>query len=190
MIKLQHIISESFINAFTPEEKEKYGKEVWDILQKSYASIGGFHSANNIEELIRDSYLWKMNRKNGKIVAVRIYKDKHGRKSIAAGTDGSEEGKKALFMTMRDDVKLGRSWGEVSGKMEGILIKKFNAQPVPNKYAEKILGKKIMKLNPDGYHYTRLIGGHPHEKVILVGNDVGKFIDKVNDKLEERRKMK
>ena len=31
----------------------------------------------------------------------------------------------------------------------------------------KILKKKILSKNPDGYHYTRMIAGEPHEKMII-----------------------
>jgi hypothetical protein len=41
------------------------------------------------------------------------------------------------------------------------------AKPIDNKYAEFLTGKKILDLNPDGYHYTRLIQGEPHEKIIV-----------------------
>lgn len=32
-----------------------------------------------------------------------------------------------------------------------------------------ILGKEILEYDPDGYHYTRLINGEPHRK-IMIGN--------------------
>jgi hypothetical protein len=44
---------------------------------------------------------------------------------------------------------------------------RIGAKPVDNKYAQLLTDKKILDLNPDGYHYTRLIQGEPHEKVIL-----------------------
>ena len=37
---------------------------------------------------------------------------------------------------------------------------------MPNQYAGLLTGKQILELNDDGYHYTRLIHGEPHEKVI------------------------
>jgi len=185
MIKLNKLLTESYVNVFTREEKEPYAKEVWDILQRSYAKIGGFKGSPDVDDLIDDSWLWKMNRKNGKIISVRIYKDKLGRKSIAAGSDGSDAGKASLFKTLQDDIKLERFWGEASGKMLHILMNKLNAQPVPNEFAAKILGKKILKLHSDGYTYTRLIAGEPHDKIILVGKDVGTFLDKVNKKIQD-----
>lgn len=54
-------------------------------------------------------------RREGKLVAVKLYKDMFGRKSIAAGTDGSQSGKKGFMDLVRDDIRQERSWGEFSG---------------------------------------------------------------------------
>ena len=35
-----------------------------------------------------------------------------------------------------------------------------------SKQITMLTGKEILDLNPDGFHYTRLIQGKPHEKVI------------------------
>jgi len=134
-------------------------------MQLSYEPIGGFLSAKSKEELIQKVAFTKMVRKDGKIVAASLYKDSHGRKRIASGTDGTSIGKLALRQILREDVKFDRAWGEVSGKMEHIA-KKDGAVPYPNILAADLLKKKILELNPDGYHYTRMIQGEPHEKII------------------------
>ena len=67
-----------------------------------------------------------------------------------------------------EDLKLNRSWSEVSGAAAHIKTK-MGYKPIPNKYAADILKKDIRALNPDGIHYTRLIGGVEYEKMI-VGN--------------------
>ncbi len=162
------ILKEAYVNLISEEDKEKYSDVVWEILQKTYAPLGGFKSASSKEELIKDSFLWKLVRRNNKIVAVAIYKDKYGRKGIAKGCDGSIDGKKALISIIREDMKLDRSWGEVSGKLADIMIAKGGI-PVPNTLAATITGKNIISLNPDGYHYTRMIGDQPHEKIIIAG---------------------
>jgi hypothetical protein len=43
----------------------------------------------------------------------------------------------------------------------------MGAKPVPNKFAEFLTSKKVLELNSDGFHYTRLIQGEPHEKLIV-----------------------
>ena len=162
----EELITERYINLIDVTDRKKYGQLVWDMLQSAYKDIGGYKGASSIDELINSSNLWKLVRKNDKIVAVALYKDLKGRKSIGVATDGSAEGKQALLDMWADDLKLNRSWSEVSGKAEHIKLK-HGFKPVPNKYASEILGKEIISLNPDGIHYTRLIGGIPYEKVIL-----------------------
>jgi hypothetical protein len=165
MIKFRTLLSERYINLFNDDIKV-YIDEIWDILQRSYAPIGGFLTASTKEELIQKSWMAKCVKKNGKIVAVRLYKDQHGRKGIAGGTDGSAIGKQWFMKMIQEDIKFGRSWSEVSGAMEHIL-RKSGAEPIPNYLAKSLTGKDILELNPDGYHYTRLIGGEPHEKIIF-----------------------
>ena len=167
----KNFLLERVLNLFTPEEKKEYADEVWEILQKSYSKIGGFKSATDADDLVGDSWLWKVVRRNGKISAVNIYKDKNGRKSIAVGTDGTAQGKKDFYMVKDDDINLGRSWAEVSGAAEHIMLK-GGAKPIPNKYAAILTKKEIVEYNPDGFHYTRLIQGHPHEKIIVGAIDL------------------
>jgi hypothetical protein len=45
-------------------------------------------------------------------------------------------------------------------------MKRLGADPIPSEYAGMLTGKEILDINPDGYHYTRLIAGYPHEKII------------------------
>ncbi len=180
-MKIKDILTEHFINLNTPEEKSQYKDEVWDILQKSYASIGGFKSAVDAEELVDTPGLWKLSRRNGKIVAVGIYRDMHGRKSIAVGTDGSAEGKRDFYKIKNEDVRFGRAWCEASGAVEAIL-KKNGSRPIPAKFASVLTGKQIVEINPDGVHYTRLIQGHPHEKIIF---GVAKLDDALLQKLAD-----
>ena len=159
------------------EEKEKYLDVVWDILQFSYAKIGGVQGTTK-EELLNPEIMWKMVRRNNKIVSVVMYKTTGGRKVVLAGSDGTPEGKKGLYDTLAEDIKLQdrNTWAEVSGAMEHIYINKLGGIPIPNDKAEKVLkqlGKEINKLE-DGYHYTRIIGDSEHTK-IMVGNLPAKY---------------
>jgi hypothetical protein len=164
--RIYNLLTERFINATTEDEMKKYSSVVWEMLNTSYKDIGGYKGASSPEELINKSSLWKLVRKNGKIVAVVIYADNRGRKAIALATDSSIEGKEALMSIWAEDLSYNRAWSEVSGKAEHLKLKK-GFKPVPNKYAAEILNKEILNLNPDGIHYTRLIGGIPYEKAIV-----------------------
>lgn len=165
------LLAERYITLLTPNDRSKYVDVVWDIMEKSYAKLGGFKSADDKQDLLDKTSIWKLVRKNGKIVAASLYKDKFGRKCIASGTDGTSEGKSALMQMWLEDTKQNRAWGEFSGPSEHIKLKQ-GIKPIPNKYASEILDKPIISLNPDGYHYTRMIAGEPHEK-ILAGNVEG-----------------
>lgn len=165
-MRIKEFIIERVVNAFDEPSKLKYADQVWDVLQKSYAKLpGGFGTASSLEELIEKSGLWKVIVRNGKVTAVNIYKDQNGRKSIASGTDGSPQGKLDYKMIKSEDIKLGRAWGEVSDKAE-LMMAKLGAKPIPAKLAPVLTGKKILSYNPDGYHYTRMIAGDPHEKIM------------------------
>jgi hypothetical protein len=162
------ILSERFLNLFKREEIEPYIDVIWDMMERTYEPIGGFKSARSKEDLLNKTFFAKLVRRNNKIVAAALYKDKYGRKAIAKGSDGSSEGIAAVKEIYRDDVKFDRSWGEFFGKPESLLLQ-YGGVPIPNSLAGEILGKPILKLNPNGYHYTRMIDGEPHEK-ILIGN--------------------
>lgn len=165
-MKLKKLIPETYINLFNAE-LNKHIDEIWILLQNAYKDLhGGFATANSKEDLINKTSLTKIVRKNGKIIAVRLYKDSSGRKSIAGATDGTQAGKDAFYKMIDEDILQKRAWGEVSGKMEFIMAKRGGI-PIPNIYAKKLLKKDIISLNPDGYHYTRLINGDPHEKIIF-----------------------
>ena len=165
-MNITDLLLERVVNAFDANKKQHYASQVWELLQKSYSSVpGGFGTAATIEELIEKSGLWKLVVRDGRVTAAGIYRDQFGRKSIAAGTDGTTQGKKDYMMIKDADVKLGRAWAEVSGAPERIMAKS-GAKPLPAKFAKVLTGKEILEYNPDGFHYTRLIAGSPHEKVI------------------------
>jgi hypothetical protein len=150
------------------DAREKYADQVWHMLQHAYKEIGGFLSAANPQELVETAGLWKLQLRADHVSAVVIYKAQHGRKLIGAATDGTSEGKNDLMMILKEDKSLRRSWAEVSGKMEG-MYRKLGADPIPNTRAHELTGKRILNLDEDGVHYTRLIAGHPHVKA-LYGN--------------------
>lgn len=164
------ILKERFLTCFSgDEDQKKYIDDVWNILESSYASIGGTHSSK--EELLEDGVMWKLVRRHNKIVAAVIYKMKFGRKAFLAGTDGTKEGKEGLYSIIREDASQEdrHAWIEVSGKPE-YLYKKYGHVPIPNDIAEKILarmGKSVEEKSADGYHYTRQIGEDHYEKIMM-----------------------
>jgi predicted esterase YcpF (UPF0227 family) len=168
-----HPLNERYINLFSISEKKKYWPEVEDMIRDAYAYIGGYKG--DITEFLGNEYLWKLVRKDGEIKAGKIYKDKLGRKSVCGFTDGTAEGKLAFKVLVKEDLKLGRSWAEVSGKMENIFKYSAGATPFPHsvvKIIMEVLHKDVQEWNPDGYHYTRNIDGQPVEKAIYGKIDI------------------
>jgi hypothetical protein len=178
-MRYHQLLVEKILNLHTPEEKIKYADKIWTMLQRSYKKIGGFKSANSAEELANDPGYWKVVRRGNHITALGVYKqvpNTDNFKMIASATEtelnpegkykATTQGLKDYNMLKKDDIKTKRAWAEVSGPAEKLMLK-AGAKPIDNKYAEFLTGKKILDLNPDGYHYTRLIQGEPHEKIIV-----------------------
>lgn len=149
------------------------------MLQKSYKKVGGFKSAIDADELVRTPGYWKVVVRNGDITTVSLYKrvgntDNFKVYASASDTDynpetdsykASARGIKDYVMVKDADIKTGRAWAEVSGPTERIMARS-GATPISNRFASFLTGKEILELNPDGYHYTRLIQGKPHEKML------------------------
>ena len=72
----EQLITEHFVNCKNEEEMRKYGKVVWDILTKAYEYCGGIKNVNGVEDLIKDTHLWKLYRHENKIKAVICYTDR------------------------------------------------------------------------------------------------------------------
>jgi len=200
---INEVLSETYVNAIGIDDKaiatkKKYLKQVWNILQRSYASIGGIKGDGfgSPEEMLRMP-MWKIGVRNGVVHAVSIYRDKNGRKLVAKGTDGSKEG--MWFINDMAKTERIRSYGEQSKAALGKtlktfpfdVLKPFLATP---EEAEAAVGKKVIPLKkvpkdkwPDDakltlskfpqlidYGYLRDIGGTYMFKVMI--GTVGKSI--------------
>jgi hypothetical protein len=178
-MRAKELLTERILNLHTIQQKAQYADEVWNLLQKAYQKAGGFKSAVNKEELINNPGYWKVAKRGDKITAVNLYRkvpQTNTFKIYASGAQSAlapdkqeyratEQGKRDYINIKKADVTQKRSWAEVSGSPEA-FAKRLGAQPIPNKYATYLTGKEILELNPDGYHYTRLIQGEPHEKAM------------------------
>lgn len=155
--------------------REKHRSEIHDLLHKAYShpSIGGYgglksgskEESDSIHHDISNSII-KATKRDGKITAVNLYKNQHGRKMIAAGSDGSERGKEDWKKLSSEDHHQKRSWGEVSGAVEKIMTK-IGAPKISATHAKKILNKDVKPVPNDPHKYVRKIGDHDHEKTIM-----------------------
>lgn len=117
---------ETYVNLLPADQagKEKYRDQVWNILQKSYAPIGGIKGGGfESPEAMDKIPMWKLGIRDGKVRAVIMYKDKGGRKSVAVGTDGSEEGQWFINDIFKNE--LSRSYGEKSKAALGKMMKMY-----------------------------------------------------------------
>ena len=181
-----YLLVEAFVNAFEPSEKEQYADGVWDILKESYSRIGGLKGRGfaSKEDMVKNIAFWKIGKTSGKVNAVAMYRDKGGRKRVAVGTDGTDDGKRNLMLIVKDDLTTGRSYSELSERFLGFAIKNipnFKKYAVPLDDVKKKVGDEEIRRPDDDdpevirhpdlkdYFYMREIGGGWHTK-LMVGN--------------------
>lgn len=181
----EEIIKESFENLVgldekTAKRKRALKKEIFELLQKAYAPIGGIKGSGfkSPDDMMQNIWFWKICRKKGRIVAVILYKDSLGRKMVALGTDGTELGKEMARKMMFEEISLSRSYGEASGPalsmvkrifgmnrkdpIEGSPLEKYT---IPADQVEAILKKPVEVVSK--YEYIRGIGGTDQKKVMF-----------------------
>ena len=125
-MRVKEIINERFMNligAVNQPTRDKYRDQVWDILQKSYAGIGGIKGSGFKDPQDMDNIpMWKLIMLNGEVQGVIMYKDKQGRKAVAIGSNGSQYAKDKIEDIYRND--LTRSYSEKSKSALGFMMKK------------------------------------------------------------------
>lgn len=181
-MKITEILVERFVNLLDPSKKEQYADRVYELIQQSYAPIGGQHGDGfaSPQDMIDKIPMWKLVSRGGEIVAGAMYKDTSGRKRVAVFTDGSQQGKAGLADIMRND--FGRAYFEVSGPSLRFMVKLLGEDFVRTyakkpEQAEQILGRELDPAQPSAeldsypqlqnYFYSRSIGGQPHNKIML-----------------------
>lgn len=154
-MRINQIITERYVNLIGDDpRKSRYQDQVWSILNHSYASIGGLRgSASDLQSLAKLPF-WKLAVKDGRVIAVVLYKDKNGRKAVATGTDGSMAGKQAIGDIIRQEPK--RSYAEKSKSSLSLFMKSFSDPTqylIPVHTVRQVLPNKqitpIKNQNPD-----------------------------------------
>jgi hypothetical protein len=179
-------LSERAVNLFQrdTEKREDLADEVWAILQASYKDIGGIKGSGfeNKQSMIDNVPFWKLVRRDGKIVAVVMYKDRGGRKLVAVGSDGSDAGKKGILDIIKDDLKQQRSFGEFSDRLLAFIIKNLGVDEIKKNAIKRSRLSQLLEteeiLEPEAndfyvqkypalkdYFYRREIGGKLHTKI-------------------------
>lgn len=184
------MLNERFVNCKNKAEMWKYADIVWNLLQKAYAYCGGIKNVDSVDDLIRDTNLWKLYRKDGEIKAVICYTDrKGGRKLCLMGQDGSEEGRRMVKKMLEDDFNLPKreTWAGFSGKA-AITALRHGGIPIPSKIALRFVGSKCKAY--DDYWYVRPIrnanGELENHMKIMIGNPPGVERQQVSQELIDR----
>ena len=192
MLSFSQFLSEGYKNFIGPssvEGRKKYADQVWDILQKSYAPIGGIKGNGfaSKEDIVNNLPMWKIFVRGETVKAAVFYKDKNGRKAVAIATDGTEEGKNIVKDIYKSSLKV--SYGEKSGPALGLLMKQIANKDIPRYFmkpdrvqeltgdhcipvskfgvdnldpGDKRTWDKFPQLHP--YFYVRELGGEMHLK--------------------------
>lgn len=169
-MRFKKFLIEHYLNLFKEEDKKLYADDIWNMLQNAYRYIGGLKGSgfSSKDEMIKKIHMWKLNRRDGKINAFILYKDSNGRKLVAIGTDGTEQGKEDFKKMFKEELVQNRAYGEISHSVLKLAFKILGDELfqhlVPSDEVSKILGKEISKT--DAFKYKRNIGGDEIEKIM------------------------
>jgi hypothetical protein len=156
----------------TPQERRIYASRVWDLIVATYKEYGNSEDGNlygaQIEDLIETPGSWSLVESDGCFVAGIIFRQFKGRKMRLVLHNDTREGKDTLKKLLVDEFLSGRCWGECSGHLERVL-REHNVSTIPNTRAAAILGKDIVKLDPDGMHYEREVFPGTVKREMLFG---------------------
>lgn len=192
----KEFLAEGFINVIATRDDEarvKYAAAVFDLLQKTYASIGGIKGSGfaSKEDMIANIPFWKLYFQGDRLIVAVLYKDKSGRKGVALGTDGSAKAKSILAQILKETAKV--SFGEYSKGVLVFIFKNINIEflrpyIVPAVKVSELLDTKIIiptqeyvndNLEPSDqalynrykdwreYFYVREIGGKLFLKMMI-----------------------
>jgi hypothetical protein len=169
-------LNEGFHNLFpmNVSGRKKHAQAIFDILQRSYAKIGGLpgEEYESVDAMVMSNKIpmWKVYTAAGVVRAVFLYKDRGGRKLVALGSDGTSEALGVIASRLREDLK--GSYMEVSGPLLRFIQK--NCADIVDQYTispEQVA--EILGVEPDDirqvdeFNYERTINGIPLVKRML-----------------------
>lgn len=177
----EYLLQESIVNLFNKEDKEEYKEEIFNLLQKAYAKIGGLKGSgfNSPDDMVLNIPMWKIIKRNNNITAVFMYKSKPNRKIVAIATDGTTQGKVDLKNILKDEFKLNRSYIEVSGPLlkfiKVIMGPDYDNIKIPSDTVAKLINNEEIRIIND-FEYQRNFKGEWVTKIML-GNINSKVIE-------------
>jgi hypothetical protein len=157
-------------------------KDVFDLIQKTYEPIGGHIDFKAVSDIPSDFSQWLVVDidKDPELDAVTFGKGgPGGLKLTGTATDGSAAAKKVMLNKINKLLRTKGNYGEVSGAIAHVLIKKYKIPYVDSeeRVQQLLPGKKFtwVGANPNGKYpdyvgwYERNLGGSGKLK-IMVGN--------------------
>ena len=171
------------IDAFEPGSD--LNKELYDLIDRSYAYVGGHLNYKSPDDLPLGKdpddpkvIVWQgidFDSDPEPDVIKTYKKTPFGKKSVLGATDGSVDSKVKYVSKMIDDLSSPGNYVEVSDAIMHILIRNKIPAVQNQKDVEQILNKKVTWIGPHpegkypGYEgfYKRKIGGEEHMKILL-----------------------
>lgn len=171
------ILSEAYINIHSDQiiDRLNYANEIYAMLVNAYESIGGLkgYGLDSVDAMIGNIPFWKIAKREDRILAVMLYRDKLGRKRVAMASDGTPEGKHELALMLIDEYRTMRSYAEISGLSlrfhYKLLGDELDTISIPAEDALCKLNDPESRPTGDPYEYERLINGEWIAKR-MVGN--------------------
>jgi hypothetical protein len=154
-------------------------QELFDLIQKSYAKIGGHLKIKTPDDLLGKNleiFAVDLSASDDHVNAVNVNKEEpHGLKGVATGTDGSPEGKEAALKFRASQLKTIGHYAEVSKAMAHIMITHYHVPYVHAKeFVERVVGQiEWVGPHPEGKYpgydgwYYREIGGEKMLKILV-----------------------
>lgn len=153
-----------------PQQRNAWLPRLWCLLQRAYQNVKGGLHYRDPDELLATSHEWLLGVCQDEVIAALVLEPKKGRKIVALAADCREEQRDTAIITLGNLLRdqWSSAWSEVSEKAEKFALRNGGADfRISNREAQALTGKPILDLNPDGYHYTRMILGHAKEKLML-----------------------
>lgn len=163
---------------FDAKKHSELAGEFYDLISTAYAEIGGHAKVKSPADVFADPNwnYWEgidIHGDNNFDIIMFGQKTNYGIKYSGVGHDGSSPAKRAYITARGKQLQKLGYYIEVSGKIAQILLNKYDVPSVTDKdVIERILGKGVDFIGtkegePGNGWYTRMIGGHKHDKILL-----------------------
>ena len=144
----------NFIGDKSIEDRKKWSNQAYKLLTAAYSGkTGGIKGSGftSEEDMIQNIPFWKLYTRGDKIVAAVFYKDKGGRKMVAAATDGSRDSKSIFANILHADFNV--AWGEVSKAMlifilMNLPIPFIKGVLLPIEEVRKLIDDELLEVTP------------------------------------------